>query len=420
MKRYLIGIALAVLSAANGFAEVAVNVTQVKQDWPWSREVAVTFTLSGATEPVDIDVTLSANGKSVQIPFGSVFGEATSLTDGAYTLKIDPTKTEFASERILANAQVSLTPVTERLYMVVDLTAGINNLTPAAVSFRNTVDGSGTQWSDTYKSDKLVLKRVKATSFTMGNTVGRSGYGHEAPQRQVVLTRDYYLGVYELTIAQYKKLGGGWPLKGEDPYFKADEPLRPAHCLRYGTLRGSTYTSIPPTSGSILDNFGKKTGFVFDYPTEAQWENAAHAGVAGERYDGTVGTFSDAEWNTGIDSANYLNTIARNANNYVTDDKTATADEGGLARVGSYEPNAWGFYDMLGNVAEWARDSYNGGSFGNAPAVDPCVLSSDANKVLRGGSYSENIQKCRATNRLQSRPTQAGTYQGVRLCVTVE
>ena len=421
MKSSLVGIALVALSAASAFAEVTANVTQVKQNWPWSRDVAVTFTLSGATEPMDIDVTLSSNGKSVQMPFGSVFGEATSLTNGTYTLKIDPTKTEFARERLLTDAQVSLTPVTERLYMVVDLTAGLDNLTPASVSFRNTVDGTGTQWSDTYKSDKLVLKRVKATSFTMGNTVARSGYGHEYPQRQVVLTRDYYLGVYELTLAQYKKLGGGWPLKSSDSYFKADEPFRPAHCLRYNTLRGYTYTSIPPTPGSKLDTFGKKTGYGFDYPTEAQWENAAHAGVPGERYDGTVGTFSDAEWNAGIDSTGYLNTIARNLNNAVTTtDRTVTADEGGLARVGTYAPNAWGFYDMIGNVGEWVRDSYNGGSYGDTPAVDPYDHGENKNKIVRGGSFDGGINTCRVTYRRTVDPGQAYTYLGARLCVTVE
>jgi len=427
----LTGIALVGLSVANGFADVTVDVTQVKQNWPWSHDVAVSFTLAGTTEPMDIDVTLSSNGKTVQMPFGSVFGEATSLRDGTYTLKIDPTKTEFANERMLTDAKVSLTAVTERLYMVVDLTAGINSLTSADVTFRNTVDGTGTQWTDEYKTNKLVLKRIKASTFKMGNPKARSSYGHETPQHDVTLSRDYYLGVYELTIAQHKKLGVSWPVGGNDQYYTADEPMRPAHCLRHYTLRGGQYTQFDalryPSAGSPLGKLRTKTGglYIFDYPTEAQWENAAHAGHDGERYDGIAGNFSDAEWNAGIDSAEYLKTIARTAKNTASTDRACTADAGGLARVGSYAANDWGFYDMLGNVAEWVSETYCYGFAGLDP-IDPFYIDRNPAEpytniygVLRGGDIGGNLKSCRSTYRSNYKVGNGANTCGTRLSVTV-
>ena len=392
---------------------VTVSDVFVQPRWPWDTKVDIHFVLSGVDAAYDVIPTFSVGGEPVAVAEGSLSGDEELLGNGAHTLTWDPSALGKVK---LENLRVSLTPVPSKTYMIVDLASG-------AVGFTNKVIGTGTQWDDLYKTDYLVLKRVRATTFKMGNTISRSGASHEYPQHDVTLTKDYYLGVYELTIAQYKKIGGAWPLKNTDPYYSANEPLRPAHCLRDTTLR-SDVSVAETASNTLLGKLSAKNGNVykFEYPTEAQWENAAHAGVAGERYDGTVGTFSDAEWNTGIDSANYLNTIARNANNYVTDDKTATADEGGLARVGSYEPNAWGFYDMLGNVAEYCRDGYSSSAYRDLPSTNPCYVptATGQNISLRGGAYNEGLKNCRATSRVSMKHGNNGTGNGARLCVTIE
>ena len=387
----------------------------VQPRWPWDAKVDVHFVISGADAPFDVTPAITAGGEPVTLAKGSLSGDLSSLGNGAHTLTWDPSA---LGQEKLENLQVSLALVPCKTYMIVNLTSG-------EVGFTNKVVGTGTQWDDLYKTDYLVLKLVKATTFKMGNTKSRSGAGNEYPQHDVTLTKDYYLGVYELTLAQYKKLGGGWPLKSSDPYYTANEPLRPAHCLRNTTLRSDA--SVKETaSTTLLGKLSAKNGNVykFDYPTEAQWENAARAGNDGERYDGKPGLFTDDEWKAEIDQAGYLNRIARNKSNsnLSTTDKSCTADEGGLARVGSYEPNAWGFYDMLGNVAEYCRDGYSYSAYTTLPSSDPCYVPTvSGNSVsMRGGAYSEGLKSCRALSRTERRAGYSNTENGVRLCVTIE
>ena len=423
---------------AHALDNAAITVTSVSQRWPMSRLVDVTYSLAGATGPVDVDVTLTANGKTEAVPDAAISGTARSVTNGGpYRLTFDPTRTAFANEDMLSECTVTLTPAAEKLYMLVDIASSLGN-SAARVTYTNAVIGTGMQWDDLYKTNYIVLRRIPAGTFMMGRSATPgSGYGHEAPQHRVTLTKDFYMAVYETTFAQFKKVGGTYPIKNTDSYFTDQDPLRPVHCVRYYTIRNqSTWSSTNELSAARdcggdsywLGKLRKLTGggYLFDFPTEAQWEYACHAGTSGDYYTGEdltsfvegadpkLATLARYRYNGG-----YLN------NGTTAPDMSCTADEGGLARVGSYSPNDWGLYDMLGNVEEWCLDYYTGGTLGSDPSVDPRggaynMNAGQAVRMLRGGSWLSNMKACRTTYRTANNSGVAANSVGFRLCLTLE
>ena len=441
MNKLIMAISAAALvaSSAPALDNAAITVMSVSQRWPLSRLVDVTYTLSGATGPVDVDVTLTSNGKTESVPNAAISGTARSVTNGGpYRLTFDPTRTAFANEDMLSDCTVTLTPATEKLYMIVDLDPSLGN-SAARVTYANEVIGTGTQWDDLYKTNYIVLRRIPAGTFMMGrSTSPGSGYSHESPQHRVTLTKDFYMAVYETTLAQFQKVGWSFPIGNNDSYFTDKDPLRPAHCIRYYTVRDQwTWSSTNELSaarecGSAssfwLGKLRQLTGgeYLFDLPTEAQWEYACHAGTSGDYYTGE-------DMTSFVDGADpKLATLARYRYNggYLNDGADApewscTAVEGGLARVGSYSPNNWGLYDMLGNVSEWCLDYYNGGTLGSDPSVDPrggdyATNKGQAFRVCRGGEWSAGMKSCRTTYRTAIAAGSNSYNCGFRICLTLE
>lgn len=131
--------------------------------------------------------------------------------------------------------------------------------------------------------------------------------------------------------------------------------------------------------------FCQKTGFKL--PTEAQWEYACRAGTT-EAY---AGVLDDMAW--------YENNS--NSNKYP---------------VGKMKPNAWGLYDMYGNVMEWCQDRYNY-SYSIENANDPAGSSKGSLRVVRGGSFFDNANNCRSASRSYKYPDSQDYHMGFR-CVS--
>jgi len=132
-------------------------------------------------------------------------------------------------------------------------------------------------------------------------------------------------------------------------------------------------------------------------PTEAQWEYACRAGTT-------------TPFNTG----NCLNSTQANYNAINPYPSCSKGEyKGEVVPVGSYAPNAWGLYDMHGNVWEWCADWY--GSYSSGSQTNPTGPSSGTGRVLRGGSWSNNAGICRSANRSGDTPDIRYSICGFRL-----
>lgn len=228
----------------------------------------------------------------------------------------------------------------------------------------------------------------------MGSPDSEKGRYSDETQHQVTLTEDFYIGVFEITQKQYSLIYGSNPSS-----YKGD--TRPVEYVSYNTIRGTGGTAGAgwPTyghavdSGSFLGKLRAKTGKTFDLPTEAQWEYACRAGTTTALNTGKNLT------STGRDSA--MDEAGRY--NYNQND-----GKGGYSsnhtKVGSYLPNAWGLYDMHGNVWEWCLDWYKS-DLDSSAVTDPKGPNSGSYRVIRGGGWGGSAQRCRSAYRRNGNPS---------------
>ena len=431
--------------AAN--AEPSVEVQSVVQRWPFSRLVDVTYTISGAAAAIDIDVSLTSNGKTVAVPDAAISGKARSITNGGpYRLTFDPTRTEFSGEEMLSDCAVTLSPASEKLFMIVDLAASLSDTAEARISFTNEVVGANGVWGDYYKTNCVVLRRVKAGSFTMGAKSSESTSSRERGfRRSVTLTKDFYIGVFEVPQTLYKGVRGGDSAYGAGEDFTTDADLRPVARVSYEHLRSDSWSctntlaearAVP--SDFWIGKFRAKTGgaFLFDLPTEAQWEYACRAGTDTSFYNGYDISSASAATDANLDA---LGVRYKGNGGWAADwsaipsDPSSVGTENGTARIGSCVPNAWGLYDMLGNADEWVLDwattLTSSAMFAEAfeQTVDPrgpSLCDDERNyRVIKGGSFNRDASKCRASSRHVGKPTtgyRKEQWAGFRLCLTLE
>ncbi len=190
---------------------------------------------------------------------------------------------------------------------------------------------------------------------------GRFEMGPNGSTRRVTLAKPFYLGVTEVTLGQYRRFKAGHKVEGADEEFNADD--RPAAMVSWHDARAfcAWLTERPEE---------KAAGRVYALPTEAQWEWAARAGTTTSRYFGdTDKDQADHSW---------FNVT------YTPNPKTESKGRG-RQTVGKLKPNAFGLYDMLGNVWEWCEDRR--GDEATGEARDP---------VMRGGSWRSGAFHCTA------------------------
>jgi formylglycine-generating enzyme required for sulfatase activity len=185
--------------------------------------------------------------------------------------------------------------------------------------------------------------------------------------------------IYEVTQAQWNAVMATKPWKGE-----------------VGAKEGA---DLPATHVSWHDAkaFSRTlsaTGETYDLPTEAQWEFACRAGTTTAYHVGPQLTVRQA--NMGFFATPPL----------------AGAVEG-PTRVGQYAPNAWGLYDMHGNLSEWCRDSFR--EYGTATVTDPSGPADGPNRVFRGGHWAYGPETCRSAGRGGREPTFQDLAHGFRV-----
>lgn len=232
-----------------------------------------------------------------------------------------------------------------RRYCIIDLSPG-PNAQRYSVSWRD-YDPSSSGWEDMYKTTKLVLRRIEPGTFIMGENQNDESH-------RVIFTKPFYIGVFELTQRQYALVTGDDPSKHKGS-------KRPVTDISIEQMRGSCIEYDWPTSHKVAPNsfMGRiraRTGLNgFELPTEAQWEYACRAGTTTLRYDGSDVYDRDSLMKLGRVPGNQR---ARGWQESNSDVKKHKPDgKGGYMEfhtsVGMYKPNAWGLYDMYGNVCEW-------------------------------------------------------------------
>ncbi len=287
------------------------------------------------------------------------------------------------------------------LFCIVDVAAG-----PAAYSYPVIFSSVAPPLNDEYKTTKIVLGRIAAGTFAMGSPTNELGRDSDETRHTVTLSCGYYLGLYEITQAQYSNVMGANPsfnVKG------AQSATRPAEMVSWTAARGGIWPGGAPDGAAFMGRLRTKTNRAFDLPSEAQWEYACRAGTTNALNNNTNLTNTYRDGNMDLLGRYYCN----GGGTYVAD-PTNGAD----AAVGSYQPNSAGLYDMHGNVNEWCLDLY--GAYGGN-ATDPAGADAGTNtyRVIRGGSWCFAAGECRsAARRYYSQDYTQDDY-GFRLCLPV-
>lgn len=333
----------------------------------------VDFTLSGG--PAVVTATFQTNGVPLDAALyrDGMGGDAGKLlSNGAHKIIWRAHNTMPDLDIRGANLTAELTVWPQSLppdYMALDL-ARASNITYYA-SAEMVPKGVTNRLN---KTDVLLLRRIDASGvrWRMGQPLGEglklSSGATDMQAHWVTLTNDYYIGVYEMTQKQFANVCGTTFTANASGY--PDSDVRPMESVGYHTLRPVDGSApVWPTNGHDIDPSGclyayrQLTGVEIDLPTEAQWEYACRAGTTTKTYAGTD-----------VASIAWYNANWRN-------DPMSVSEECGNKNqthaVGQLKPNAWGLYDMLGNVSEFCLDilanpetKTGGVAYGYGPAVD--------------------------------------------------
>lgn len=281
---------------------------------------------------------------------------------------------------------------------------------------------------DIYRTDSMVFRKIPAR-----NVVWKMGSGAD---RRVVLTNDYYMAVFETTQAQARSLAGWSEVWRFAAYTNnacrpVDHMVMPCYDANGRGLRYPfNWPSDDYVKAHTVNDYcfiGKARahsgwGIRLDLPTEAQWEFAARAGSGGYLPDGSPLTVRTGGEDVNVSRfARYKHNGGYAGNGTVKPSVGCTADNA-TAVVGSYLPNRWGLYDVLGNVYEWCLDSF--GSLASGCVTNPVGASASNNHVLRGGAYVSEPESCTLMARTKynywiESMASLVDYNGFRLCLTL-
>ncbi len=302
-------------------------------------------------------------------------------------------QTQAAADTTLTGAGLSVGAVTQECSNTVAAGSVVSETPPAS-----TLVASGTPVNlviSTGLCNVIVLPGnvplemvfVPCGSFLMGRYAGEQGsYSNEDPQHPVTIANGFWMGKYELTQAQWVAVTGTNP-----SYFTGDLQ-RPVDTVSWNAI---TQTFLPALNTA--------TGLTFRLPSEAEWEYACRAG---DQTPPTRYYWGDDPGSTQIGSYAW----------YVTNSGLTTHAVGTAGTTG--HPNAFGLYDMNGNVAEWCQDWFHG-SYSGAPTDGSAwELPVGTGRVARGGTLNDNVTACRSATRITFNPVGAGFSVGFRVAIS--
>jgi formylglycine-generating enzyme required for sulfatase activity len=291
----------------------------------------------------------------------------------------------IASTFILFTANPALSYVPDDLDFVPMGDGAVSIVQPAAHSRK------------TYTVPSINYKMVYISpgTFMMGSSSGEPERDSDERQHIVTLTNGFYMGATEVTQGQWKAIMGNNP-----SYFNGDHlPVKQAYFFNGDNL------PVERVSWNDCQEFIRKLnrqegGNKYRLPTEAEWEYACMAGTTMPFYTGIC---------ISTDQANY-------DGNWPMPGCSQGRYREKTIEVASFSSNAWGLYDMHGNVWEWCQDLY--GYYPSGHVTDPEGPSSGSDLVLCGGSCKRGARRCRSADRHGSTPGFGGFNLGFRLTRT--
>lgn len=271
---------------------------------------------------------------------------------------------------------------------------------------------------------KMELVRIPAGKFLMGSPKDDKDRSDDETQHSVKISNDFYLAAYPLTVGQFRRFverahykteaetdgEGGWGFNKEEQEF---EGRNPNYSWRHvGWQQSDQHPVVNVTwndARRFCDWLSRQEGKTYRLPTEAEWEYACRAGTTTRYYHG--------------DDARNLKVLAPIVKSRLDKEKSKDAfspvgDDGRLftAPGGALPPNAWGLYDMQGNVWQWCADWY--GPYPEQDVEDPHGPDKGTNRVLRGASCCYHPRVCRSAQRDRSLPDNRDFLYGIRVCLS--
>jgi formylglycine-generating enzyme required for sulfatase activity len=230
---------------------------------------------------------------------------------------------------------------------------------------------------------KLVL--IPKGTFMMGSPKSEQGRNENENQHEVTISKDYYLGVYEVTQAQYEKV-----MRKNPSHFQGPKVGNENADLPVDNVSWDDAVEFCKKLSDLPEE--KKVGREYRLPTEAEWEYACRAGSkTAYSFDDEEGLLPEYGW------------FSRNSSR-----RTHT--------VGLLEPNAWGLHDMHGNVWEWCSDRY--GDYPKGAVSDTSGPKEGSYRVIRGGSWGYGAAYCESAYRLWRSPELRDSALGFRVALS--
>lgn len=394
-----------------------------------SSTVRIPYSISG--EPAVVTVNIKINGEPLpDCAQTNLSGDVNCLVGvGHHVCRWTPPPGFSYSESSLSVDLTAWPTSRPPAYMAVSLTNASEHVEYYQSAERLPVSVGDRKW----KTSHLLMRKIPAANveWTMGSPASELGHNvwHYEDQRSVLLTRDFYIGIYPLTIGQFRNMQEtiGFDSNVSSTYYLTKDKIPvsddlPRGGVGYSTLRGSgavndgdseASSDIPiwPSSGhgSIAPNCflgvaRAEFGLAFDLPSEAEWEFACRAG--------TTAAFNSDESNDADDDRS--DSLGWNAGNSQIESPTLNAPH----PVGQKKPNRYGLYDMHGNIREWCLDWFAPVTASQSVDADAAGVFIDPRgavqyhqsaesgrklktgyRALRGGSYLSTTNGCRSASR---------------------
>ena len=387
----------------------------VRQNWPWDAKVIIDVTMPAGTNDVEITASFDNGGAHHELLLTDANGLSRStycLTGGTKRFVWDPAALGYRGALMSLDVTAKAFTPDERAWLVIDLATGASEYVALGDEPK---DANGKPWQDNqYKTSKMVFRRIPAGTFTRGYTDAEKTYlkGLDAElglasstmltATETTLTSDYYISIYQTTRAQVARI---MDVPSSNGYYNQVTPdagqmfAAGRVCFQRGsnTVEGIDWpqTKFAVTPTSIIGKFRGRCGnrFWIDLPTCAQWHKAARPDAQWLWYDTSAYPGGMAGGVVGDSLATITNLISRISDGYRRKYGGGTGVYSPPDTPGTYLPNSYGLYDLVGSRPDLLLDKWNGAdSAPDSAGVDPVGHAYAHNFRIEGNSFSNTGQ----------------------------